>query len=360
MIIYRQPTCGVVEERGKALTSEGVSFTAEVVYNRVSNGNFYRELANKTTVHVERRALQVPYKLEVIALTRIIIKLGVSVFPYSGKNQPPKFGDYEAQRHWMEITVNLPIQDWYRNTTDTNLLYWGLDYPPLTAYQSYLTGLVAKKINQDYVKLHVSWGFENFDNQHFMRMSVLVSDCLFFVSALYFYIRSLKMSNKYKWVFFALYSHPGLTLIDYGHFQYNCVSLGLTLWAIIFVSQGKNVLAAIAFSAALNFKQMELYHAIPIFFYLLASCQPKGSSLPSQLKNLVQIGAATVATFAIIWYPFLQIHDGLLQQVIVRIFIPFQRGIFEDYVANFWCTLNVVIKIKRLLNPTSIASGTIT
>ncbi|KAK4003576.1 hypothetical protein OUZ56_005333 [Daphnia magna] len=284
-------TCGVVEERGKALTSEGVSFTAEVVYNRVSNGNFYRELANKTTVHVERRALR---KLEVIALTRIIIKLGVSVFPYSGKNQPPKFGDYEAQRHWMEVTDIQLIR--YRNTTDTNLLYWGLDYPPLTAYQSYLTGLVAKKINQDYVKLHVSWGFENFDNQHFMRMSVL----------------------------------------------------------------GKNVLAAIAFSAALNFKQMELYHAIPIFFYLLASCQPKGSSLPSQLKNLVQIGAATVATFAIIWYPFLQIHDGLLQQVIVRIFIPFQRGIFEDYVANFWCTLNVVIKIKRLLNPTSIALGTIT
>ncbi|KAK4027261.1 hypothetical protein OUZ56_016272 [Daphnia magna] len=198
--------------------------------------------------------MEVPYKLEVIALTTIIIKLGVSVFPYSGKNQPPKFGDYEAQRHWMEITVNLPIQDWYRNTTDNDLLYWGLDYPPLTAYQSYLTGSVAKKINQDYVKLHVSQGFENFDHQYFMRM-------------------------------------------------------------------------------------------------FLTS---------SQLKNLVQIGAATVATFAIIWYPFLQIHDWLLQQVIVRLFIPFQRGIFEDYVANFWCTLNVVIKIKRLLNPTSIASGTIT
>ncbi|KAK4028451.1 hypothetical protein OUZ56_017728 [Daphnia magna] len=49
--------------------------------------------------------MEVPYKLEVIALTTIIIKLGVSVFPYSGKNQPPKFGDYEAQRHWMEITL---------------------------------------------------------------------------------------------------------------------------------------------------------------------------------------------------------------------------------------------------------------
>jgi alpha-1,3-glucosyltransferase len=65
------------------------------------------------------------------------------------------FGDFEAQRHWMEITIHLPIGDWfvpldllfadwgssvdrgscdnrYRNTTDNDLLYWGLDYPPLT------------------------------------------------------------------------------------------------------------------------------------------------------------------------------------------------------------------------------------
>lgn len=42
------------------------------------------------------------------------------------------FGDYEAQRHWMEITTYTPIGDWYRNTTTNDLLYWGLDYPPLS------------------------------------------------------------------------------------------------------------------------------------------------------------------------------------------------------------------------------------
>ena len=56
--------------------------------------------------------MEVPFKLEMIALTTVIIKLGVALFPYSGKNHSPMFGDYEAQRHWMEITVNLPIQDW--------------------------------------------------------------------------------------------------------------------------------------------------------------------------------------------------------------------------------------------------------
>jgi ALG6, ALG8 glycosyltransferase family len=46
------------------------------------------------------------------------------------------FGDYEAQRHWMEITNHLPMRQWY--TYD--LQYWGLDYPPLTAYHSWLCG----------------------------------------------------------------------------------------------------------------------------------------------------------------------------------------------------------------------------
>ena len=52
------------------------------------------------------------------------------------------FGDYEAQRHWMEITVNLEPTEWYRNTDDNDLQYWGLDYPPLTAYHSYLNGIM--------------------------------------------------------------------------------------------------------------------------------------------------------------------------------------------------------------------------
>lgn len=187
-----------------------------------------------------------------------------------------------------------------------------------------------------------------------MRMSVLISDLLFFISALYYYVKNLNASSKYKWVIFALCSHPGLTLIDYGHFQYNCVSLGLTLWSIIFLSKEKNILAAVAFSAALNFKQMELYHAIPVFFYLLASCHKNSSSIFSQGLKLIKIGAATFLTFVLIWYPFLEFKSGLFQQVLMRIF-PFHRGIFEDYVSNFWCSLNYVVKIRQFMDPSSIA-----
>jgi alpha-1,3-glucosyltransferase len=46
------------------------------------------------------------------------------------------YGDYEAQRHWLEITFHLPIRMWYKY----DLQYWGLDYPPLTAYVSWICG----------------------------------------------------------------------------------------------------------------------------------------------------------------------------------------------------------------------------
>lgn len=36
----------------------------------------------------------------------------------------------------MEITIHLPINRWYFY----DLQYWGLDYPPLTAYHSWLLG----------------------------------------------------------------------------------------------------------------------------------------------------------------------------------------------------------------------------
>lgn len=53
-----------------------------------------------------------------------------------GQNIPPMYGDYEAQRHWMELTLNVPMNRWYYY----DLEWWGLDYPPLTAYVSWICG----------------------------------------------------------------------------------------------------------------------------------------------------------------------------------------------------------------------------
>lgn len=38
-------------------------------------------------------------------------EINLSLCPGAGK--PPMFGDYEAQRHWQEVTYNTPVQEWF-------------------------------------------------------------------------------------------------------------------------------------------------------------------------------------------------------------------------------------------------------
>ncbi|XP_062308928.1 dolichyl pyrophosphate Man9GlcNAc2 alpha-1,3-glucosyltransferase [Osmerus eperlanus] len=276
----------------------------------------------------------------------------VSLNSYSGAGKPPMFGDYEAQRHWQEVTHNLPVHEWYFNTTDNDLNYWGLDYPPLTAYHSLLCAHVAKLIHPDWVALHTSRGYESPAHKLFMRATVLVADLLIYIPAVIVYCMYLSDGAPKRKVCTALcfLLYPGLILIDHGHFQYNGVSLGLTLWGVVGLGLGWDVLGALAFSLALSYKQMELYHSLPFFCYLLGKCTKRG--LTGQgLLLLVKIAVTVLVTFALCWLPFLS-EPGQALQVLHRIF-PVGRGLFEDKVANTWCSLNVVIKIRTLLSTDS-------
>lgn len=40
------------------------------------------------------------------------LRVAVGLGPYSGAGHPPKFGDYEAQRHWMELAIHLKPSEW--------------------------------------------------------------------------------------------------------------------------------------------------------------------------------------------------------------------------------------------------------
>jgi alpha-1,3-glucosyltransferase len=55
-----------------------------------------------------------------------------------------------------------------------------------------------------------------------------------------------------------------------------------------------------------------------------------------------------------LFLPFLSPFPTALFQSLHRIF-PFARGLFEDKVANFWCALNVVIKLRNLASVTTLA-----
>eukprot|EP00112_Aurelia_sp_Birch-Aquarium-sp1_P027001 Seg996.3 transcript_id=Seg996.3/GoldUCD/mRNA.D3Y31 product="Dolichyl pyrophosphate Man9GlcNAc2 alpha-1 3-glucosyltransferase" protein_id=Seg996.3/GoldUCD/D3Y31 len=291
------------------------------------------------------------YLVNALALLgAVFLRWTVSLNLYSGAGKPPMFGDYEAQRHWMEITYNLPAKEWYFNSSKNDLMYWGLDYPPVTAYHSWLCGFMSHHINPKWVELASSRGFESHHHKLFMRYTVLVADLLIYVTAVFAFVHSCMSSTKITTkglICGVILAYPGLILIDHGHFQYNCISLGLTLWSVVFLARKQEVLGAIFFTLALNYKQMELYHAFPFFFYLAGLCWKEKSWLRSFLK-LACIGATVVGVFLICWLPFLGDVSSILQ-VVHRIF-PVARGLYEDKVANFWCAVSVVIKIKNMIS----------
>lgn len=316
-----------------------------------------------------------------IVFFAIILRIIVGYHPHSGQDdyQGPtsdivvvttkkKYGgDYEAQRHWMEITYHLPIIEWYYH----DLEYWGLDYPPLTAYVSWVFGWVAHNAGsltsfgdvvddddddtgvatsgedqcvegdeltcsgaesrrrrknrheelglqalRDLVALHSSrWGYEEPIGKMYMRFTVLISDVMVYFTAVWALVSrltKLEMVGIRSWLLLVALCQPALILIDHGHFQYNTVSLGLALWSFHYMTITNSfvgpILGSIFFSLALNFKQMELYHSPAVFAYLLGRCfRHNNNASRCGLKTLgrfIALGLIVILTFAILWLPF--------------------------------------------------------
>ncbi|KFQ16103.1 Dolichyl pyrophosphate Man9GlcNAc2 alpha-1,3-glucosyltransferase [Leptosomus discolor] len=292
--------------------------------------------------------------MTITVLLALTVRWTVSLGSYSGAGKPPMYGDYEAQRHWQEITYNLPIRQWYFNTSDNNLLYWGLDYPPLTAYHSLVCAYVAKLINPDWIALHTSRGYESQPHKLFMRTTVFVADLLVYIPAVILYCFSLKETSTKKkasiWgvcIALCILLYPGLILIDHGHFQYP-LSLGFALWGVLCLSYDWDLLGSVAFCLALNYKQMELYHSLPFFCYLLGKCFKKGLKGKGSAL-LIKIAGIVVASFAVCWLPFCTDMEQIMQ--VLRRLFPIDRGFSIRSVANIWCSLSVLIKIKNIVSP---------
>lgn len=289
------------------------------------------------------KAWVVPLGIATSAWVKWCIGLG----NYSGYNAPPIFGDYEAQRHWMELTIHLSPQQWY--TYD--LQYWGLDYPPLTAYISWLCGKVGSLIDPSWFAFEESRGIETYNSKLFMRSTVVALDMLVYVPALYAFTRIWHRSRSSRTQhasLLILLFQPALLLIDFGHFQYNSVMLGLTLLAVDSFAAGLDLVGAVYFVLSLGFKQMALYYAPAIGSYLLGKCVFLGPVEGTRL--FVRLAVVTLSSFIVLFAPFLPplAPISTFLAAISRIF-PFARGIFEDKVANFWCFTNVtLVKWKPL------------
>ena len=72
--------------------------------------------------------------------------------------------------------------------------------------------------------------------QLFMRLTVLVCDALVFIPAVFAVCGAaaktglLASTNERVMSVAVVLAYPVVVLIDHGHFQYNCVALGLVLW----------------------------------------------------------------------------------------------------------------------------------
>eukprot|EP00741_Cyanophora_paradoxa_P013342 tig00020684_g12885.t1 len=185
------------------------------------------------------------------------------------------YGDFEAQRHWMEVTANLPLADWYRNTTDNDLLYWGLDYPPLTAYHSYAMGKMFQIVHPPLVQLHRSRGIEGDYIRFLMRSTAWLSDVIVFFPAIVVCVHTLfgHLPRKSQMgVLLRLLLQPALILIDHGHFQYNCISLGLAVFSVAALGKDRVILGAVVFCLSLGYKHMGMYYVPAVAGFYIGHC----------------------------------------------------------------------------------------
>lgn len=176
-----------------------------------------------------------------------------------------------------------------------------------------------------------------------------------------------------------LVCNPAVLIIDHGHFQYNGIGLGLTVCCIIIVRLLLTRFLKSKVPKCADWRNFlhcykEISHGISIILLctqpqtddsvFCSSCicpfirnvlegkedigegrlrnhSPCMRKKPSsylvefmQATMLARLGAVVVVSFIICWIPFIGSME-MIQQVIKRIF-PLQRGLFEDYVANFW------------------------
>lgn len=274
-----------------------------------------------------------------ILLLAILYKYLIGLFPYSGNNKPPMFGDFEAQRHWLEITFHLPAKQWYYYKLD----YWGLDYPPLTAFHSFILGCIANLIDPKWIELGASEGIENPEIKLFMRLTSLATDLLILVPSIYYFAKSRQKLVLMLLVF------PGLQVIDHGHFQYNSAMLGLALLGFSCMMNRRYIFGSIFFCCSLLFKQMALFYALPVFVFLLGICyQYSITNIIHGIGLLSKLGIAVVTTFLVSLTPFAW-DPAVIYQITARVF-PVGRGLYEDKVANFWCSISIVVKLRQLFD----------
>lgn len=182
----------------------------------------------------------------------------------------------------------------------------------------------------------------------YMRSTVIISELITYIPGTVIFVRAFsRLSSLSKYdqnvALAAILLSPGVILIDNGHFQYNTVMLGFAALALAGFVTDHFYWGSAFFVLSISFKQMALYYAPAVAAYLAGICL-----FPElDLTRFTLLALSTLGTLSMMLAP-LGLLGGweTIPQMVTRIF-PFQRGLFEDKVANAWCVLNVVIKLRE-------------
>ena len=196
----------------------------------------------------------------------------------------------------------------------------------------------------------------------FQRLSVIITDLVLFY-AIHTFARArapwLPFDHKHSRTTLLLLSfcNPGLLMVDHIHFQYNGFLLGLFIYSLACINQGRDLMGALTFAILLNLKHIFLYVA-PVYFIYLLCHYGRHETEPSyegweqfnrtdrakkyrvDYAHLVQLAAVVLLVFALSFGPFI-VHGQLLT-LKERLF-PFRRGLSHAYWApNVWAIYNSV------------------
>ena len=71
------------------------------------------EIEEKVSKYVLLKGFLQKKSIALIIALAILVRILLALGSYSGEKDYPNFGDFEAHRNWMSITVNRPIHSWY-------------------------------------------------------------------------------------------------------------------------------------------------------------------------------------------------------------------------------------------------------
>jgi alpha-1,3-glucosyltransferase len=327
--------------------------------------------------------------------------IGVLLFPsyYST--------DFDVHRNWLSITRHLPLREWYFDTQNGKTVHT-LDYPPMFAYfEAFLSNnYITRNILEDKLTLVDVRCFQMLPDSDnlvtdnciaFHRSTVIVSYAIYMIGAAYVakvvsFVWHEKNKDSspsptaYAIIMTLLTFNPGLIFLDFVHFQYNGLLLGILLLSVGFITQAgihpyrfihHDILGAAAFAFLLGMKHLYLSLGPLYFTYLLRhycfrrktvnnknnlggnkmqqiySTDGENSAIQFSLLRFFQL---TLVTLVILFLPYIPIivftssPTEQLKQIFSRLF-PFGRGLVHEYWAgNIWAIYMYFSKCLRSLS----------